>query len=211
MSTRRGAIALAVIVSAISAGAFWSQRSKRTPAAVEPAEDASDDLRDEVRRLRSQVARLEGASAWQAAVAGQKTEETPKTGDNPAVVPKEHMPDELEYETQLEQKFQAEAHDPRWSREANGEATRALTTDLPKGSRLGAVDCRSRLCRVETSHETLQAFQTFVQAALLNPDKKLWNGPFSAQVLTQSASGVTAVTFIARQGESIPATEAIPD
>jgi len=122
-----------------------------------------------------------------------------------------HMPDENEYSAQLDQKFHAQAPDPAWSRKAADEATHALSSDLTPGTRLGRVECRMDLCRVETSHDNLPAYQSFLRSALLSMHKKLWNGGLSTQVRSESASGLTAVTFIAKEGQPVPLAEPVAD
>jgi len=107
---------------------------------------------------------------------------------------------------QLEGEFQAEIVDPKWSRDAGVEATRALSHDLPAGSKLGTVECRANMCRVETSHGTVQEYQAFVKSGLLSRTKKLWNAAFSSHVEDPSPSGITALTFIGR--ETSPGPEA---
>ena len=101
---------------------------------------------------------------------------------------------------QLEDDFRAEGRDPGWSDQGTTEATRALSRDLPGGTKLGKVECRFTMCRVESSHTSVDAFQTFVRSGLLSHDRQLWNGGFSAYVVDQSPSGVSALTFIERGG-----------
>ena len=122
-----------------------------------------------------------------------------------------HTPSEAEALAQLDDKFEAEERDPNWSGPAATQATRALTSDLPSGSTLGSVECRTNLCRVESSHPSLDAFQSFVHSALLSRDKKLWNGGFSAQVVAQGPLGVKAVTYIAKEGQAVPQLEPVRD
>jgi hypothetical protein len=107
---------------------------------------------------------------------------------------------------ELESDFRAEARDPKWSDHGTTEASRALAHDLPEGTKLGKVECRSTMCRVESSHTSVDAFQAFVRADLLSHTRQLWNGGFSSYVVSQSPTGVTALTFIAR--ESTPESAA---
>src|SRR3954463_8996526 len=76
-----------------------------------------------------------------------------------------HMPDELEYSVQLDQRFRAQTRDVEWSSKAAEEINRALLTDLTRGSRIEKVECRMDLCRVETSHDDVPAYQSFVRSA----------------------------------------------
>jgi hypothetical protein len=210
---------LVTSVAAAAVAFAWLYGSKKAVPTV--GKDTS--AREEVRALESKVARLERASQWQAEMLTQHAERLkgeaggvsdkrpPAASGEAAGAPRQHIPDETEYEAQLEVKFQAETRDPQWSREASTEARRALSTDLPIGSALETVDCRANLCRVESSHASVEAFRTFVEAALMSRGKKLWNAGFSAQVVAQSASGIKAVTFIAREGQAVPVADTIPD
>jgi hypothetical protein len=99
---------------------------------------------------------------------------------------------------QLEDDFRSEHRDPKWSDQGTNEAVRALSRDLPQGTKLGKVECRLTMCRVESSHVSVDAFQAFVRSGLLSHDRQLWNGGFSSYVVDQSSSGVSALTFIER-------------
>jgi hypothetical protein len=99
---------------------------------------------------------------------------------------------------ELEDDFHSERRDPKWSDQGTTEATRALSRDLPQGTKLGKVECRLTMCRVESSHTSVDAFRNFVRVSLLSHDRQLWNGGFSSYVVGQSPSGVSALTFIER-------------
>jgi len=215
MLTKRALFVTAVGVSTIAAVVAWHWRKPEAPTAVNAREEGGD----EVGLLRSRIAQLESASIFRAAAASQPGKTQPVPAEQPlpataeAAAPalKQHMPDELEYSAQLEDKFRSQASDPSWSQKATGEVTRALAGDLTQGSRLGTVECRTDLCRVETSHDSLKAYQAFLQSALLSREKKLWNAGLSTQVLSQSQAGLAAVTFIAKEGQAVPLAEPLAD
>jgi len=219
MLSWRTAIAMTVSVSALSVGVAWKVRRQPKPALDEASED-----REDVRRLEAKIARLEAASAWQGSVLANKVREAASappavdaavsSSDNGGAAPPRTVrpPTEAEFVAQLETKFQAEVRDPAWSEQAIATATRALANDLlPSGSRVESVDCRRNLCRVESSHDNMAAFKSFVESSLLSRQKKLWNGAFSAEVIAQSESGVQALTFITREGEPLPAGDPMPN
>jgi hypothetical protein len=215
MSSNQKALGLIVIAMALLAGVVVTSRAFGPRQRQEPAKgEAKQDLHEEVRRLNSRIAEVEAASARRLAVLGRQMEQaTPKpsleaesasqkSGDSEGQ-PAEAEPDEAEQQAeivaQLENEFQAEPHDPGWSRGAIAEATRALSQDLPRGSKLGAVVCRTNMCRIESFHDDVQAFQSFVKSALLSRGKQLWNSAFNSYVVEQSPTGVAALTFIGRE------------
>jgi len=110
---------------------------------------------------------------------------------------------EAEILAQLEAEFRAQAGGTPWSRDAREELARAFASDLAARSELGTIECRADLCRVEMTHPNLQAFHTFIRAALLDANKKLSRSGFSAQVLAQGPAGVRTVTFIRKEGQPI--------
>jgi hypothetical protein len=195
--------------------------SRSRPGDKAPAVVSRDDAREEVALLRARLERLEAASMWQAAALSQQGKSEPPPEERtplraadpgPSTQPKQHMPDGHEYAAQLEDKFRTENPDPNWSQKATSDATRALANNLTPGSRLGTVECRSDLCRVETTHDDLTAYQTFMNEVLGSAHEKLWNAGISTQVINmQSKTGLTAITFIAKEGKEMPLAQPIPD
>jgi len=180
------------------------------------AADGTDSTPAELVALRARLARLEAASLWQAASVNQSATTVPSRTaeqDRPTAQdrssPKQHAPDALEYTAQLDDKFREQAPDPTWSQKGIDDAVRALSSDLTPGSRLGRVDCKTDFCRIETSHDSLAAYQSFMQSALLSQHRKLWDGALNTQVVSQSAAGLTALTFIAKEGHAVPPPEPI--
>lgn len=216
-ATRRRLLVVAAGLAALTSAVVWRWR----PGDKAPAVDSRDDAREEAALLRARIARLEVASMWQAAALSQQGKnepppaerQPPGAGDpTPSPKPKQHMPDGHEYTAQLEDKFRTEAPDPNWSQKATGDATRALARNLTPGSRLGTVECRIDLCRVETTHDDLTAYQTFTHEVLGSAHEKLWNAGISTQVINmQSRSNLTAITFIAKEGQEMPPAEPVPD
>ncbi|MFZ5890263.1 MAG: hypothetical protein ACOY0T_04270 [Myxococcota bacterium] len=211
-------VAVLVILSVcVGAGAFSWWQSKQMPTSLRDR-----GAREELERLRSEIQALKENSPARlllehqarelvaSAKAGEKVEKSaarPAPSSEAIAPSSEAKPvplDENEIAVQLDNHFDSESYDPKWSRSAQTQATTAITHRMTAGSRLGAVDCRSELCRVETFHENLEAFQTFVRSALLDKEREIWNGSVSSIVRSQSASGVTAVSFISREGRPMP-------
>jgi len=103
--------------------------------------------------------------------------------------------------------FDAEQNDAAWSTGANRQLTQAVNAGLPKGSRVEKVECKSTLCKVDTHHKDLDEFRSFVQDAILSRERQVWNGGSYSAVIEQSDHGVTAVTYLAKEGQSVPYPE----
>jgi hypothetical protein len=120
-------------------------------------------------------------------------------------------PEGRELAAQLDSKYATEVVDPAWSGSAVHQLDGAVRRVLPDGTTFGSVSCRSTLCRVESFHTSLESFRSYVDASYLARDRGIWNGAFIALVTEQSAVGVKAVSFVAREGQPIPTTESIDD
>lgn len=112
--------------------------------------------------------------------------------------------------TRLADSFRDERQDPSWD---SGEATRlerALPAHLPSGSRLLRVECRSTLCRIESSHEGVTQFADFARSSFLM-ENRVNEGPFFASVTSPVVAGqpVTTVAYVARKGHILPMSERI--
>lgn len=103
--------------------------------------------------------------------------------------------------------FTSEDSDGRWAPRARQIAEERVREDLPVGSTLRSVDCRTSMCRIETSHEDPQKFQEFVDKSFGGPATGIWNGgAFSTVVHRGSGPGdpFVVVTFLAREGSNLP-------
>ena len=199
---------------------YWmvAGAAKQRPP-VTPDEIAT--LRSELRSLRTEQGRLvllatqaasrqlppgmlEPGDRTPPAGSAESSDRTPEKKTAPA---QEDDAIDVEAAIFLDKRFDAERSDPGWSQTATREATRALSSTLPPGTTLQRVECRTDLCRVESNHTNMDAFQAYTKACLLSRQRQIWNGGFSAMVRSESASGVTAVTYIAREGQAVP----VPD
>jgi hypothetical protein len=104
----------------------------------------------------------------------------------------------------IDRSFASEVSDPRWSGTATNQVVHAISGSLPKGSLLGEVSCRSSICKIETTHESLEAFQSFNDAAFVKGAQSLWNGAVYSAVNEQSAQGIRAVSYLAKEGQTLP-------
>ncbi len=187
-----------------------------------------EDARQEIERVRSEMKDLTSRQAAGLLLAAQQARQQGETAPGPgegsaASEQDENQPQPVGAEESrdaqqeayseeriaqaLDTRFGAEAVDPAWADGAAREAARAISADLPEGTTLEKVECRKSMCRVETVHENTGAFRSFVTDALLSHDRQLWNGGITSSLRETTDSGVTAVTYIAKDGEAIPAID----
>jgi hypothetical protein len=109
----------------------------------------------------------------------------------------------------LEAAFAQESHDGAWSMDAQRTAERSLSATLPPRTAIKSIDCRSKLCRIETIHAGYPDARVFVRH-LVEPAERPWNGAFyTGPIARDSGTGVvTFVTYLAREGAVMPT---IPD
>lgn len=125
----------------------------------------------------------------------------------------EPLPDGFEA---LEESFLTQPIDTAWSDDAVQLARRHVEQSLPEASRLEAVECRSSLCRVETSHESAEDYQAWVDQIVLQLEdsEATWNGAVAVQrQRSERAAEVWSVSYLARSGvmiESMPIAGAKP-
>jgi len=93
-----------------------------------------------------------------------------------------------------------------WSRAAVQRAHERLPGALPPGSEVVGVECRGRLCRLESSHRDPGSFDQYVEAVFLQTQTQLWNGGFYAYLDDPPDGGGErrAVAFLAADGEDLP-------
>lgn len=94
---------------------------------------------------------------------------------------------------------------PSWSAKTQQATQEKISAIMPKDSAILAVDCRTSLCRVEMSHQSVDDYKNFVHGAYMNPATNVWNGPTFSTLLEGSEGGpVVAVSFLVREGQSMP-------
>lgn len=209
-------LAIVPMLGLLGGLAYW----KTSVRAVPPA---ADSARGELASLRAELASLKANSAAALLLAQQSAQLAQHKGEKPAApAPTAQGEDtapsppaeateapltQAEVAVYLDNTFDAEPVDPAWGKAATQEATRALSSGIPSGTKVKGVQCRTSLCRVETSHTSVDDFRAFATGSLLGRDRHIWNGGVSTQVREESATGVTAVTYIAKEGQSVPVPE----
>ena len=200
---------LAIVLGAVVviAGLFvYKVRSEAGPPKVAATGESSAAevlrLRREVEQMRRESAQLRQLvqGAQSAAPPAEPSEERTSGNDAAAALPPPPVDHTAEYLKFVEGEFSAERIDPTWtpSRELSAKVTQAL----PEGSRLRAVDCRSSMCRVETSHRDAQSYTGFTkQFAFTGESPPLWTGAAFLKVIRAPAregEDLIAVAYLGR-------------
>ncbi len=117
----------------------------------------------------------------------------------------------IQYVENADRVVASEARDASWTdaRELPGK----VKAILPSGSGVDSVTCGSTLCRVETTHPTMEAYRAFLGGLTPMPKpgdtefKSLWAGPSAFLVLNDPPNDgqeVHAVAYMARAGNQLP-------
>jgi hypothetical protein len=110
-----------------------------------------------------------------------------------------------EVATRMEAAFSREVADHEWSTKAQQTTQQKISALMPNNSEVLSVDCRTSLCRVEMTHQSLDDYRRFLDSAYMQPESHLWDGPSFSTLLENSGSGpVVAVSFLFREGQSPP-------
>jgi hypothetical protein len=105
---------------------------------------------------------------------------------------------EKEINSAIETRFDAEQADGSWSREAARDLRDHVAQKLPATSQLLNVECRASMCRVETSHASVDFFRAFVKTGLFSRDMQ-WDGPKMTWLLRTDPDGsVVTVAYLGR-------------
>jgi hypothetical protein len=197
-------------------GLYYVKTAHTKPAPSATAEPAAAreiaELRAEIQSLRRDTAVSLARNARTQEFALRDLAARPADSGEAAPPPTTPPPaapelEEAEAAAQLDNHFDAERPDPAWSVQAAKNARSALTNTLPKGTTLKNVECRAKLCRIESVHESVDAYREFTNASLIGRGRQIWNGAISSLVRDQGPSGVVAVSYLSKEGEAIPPPE----
>jgi hypothetical protein len=116
--------------------------------------------------------------------------------------------DATERRVQYNAKFSDEYRDAQWATASQDVATAKLKTILPPTSELKSVECRSSMCKIETTHEDAEHYRDFANNAFMNPTTVPWNGAFFSTGAEDPATGrFVAVAYLGREGQPLPQFE----
>jgi hypothetical protein len=93
-----------------------------------------------------------------------------------------------------------------WGGQSRSVTTSRLTSLLPEGSALQSFECHAEMCRIETSHSTMEQYMAFARAAFMDSSTMLWNAPVYLTRLDDGApdSPPVMVAYIAQPGFRLP-------
>ena len=216
------------IFAAASGVFYWKSSASRPPPAPDSRKEL-DAIRSEIENLKARNAAgrvyaaqaeerrepeyLAGApvdlSAQQTLTAdGHQARSEPRDTRTQEQREADDIAANVEFATFLDNRFDDEQPDSSWSIQAAREVKSAVSGTLPAGSTLGTIECRTNLCRIESTHDSIDSFKAYVDTAYLSRDKKTWNSGVNALVTARTPSAVTAVTYMAREGRSMPVPDA---
>jgi hypothetical protein len=143
------------------------------------------------------------------AAAAPAAAEPAATSDSAEAAPARPTPSHGEMRDGLETLFQSDPYDPAWSPRTTETLTRGIHAVLPEGSRLQRLECRGRLCRIETSHADADAYRAYTQGAFQGPETRVTTGGVFGTVIGEPVPGkpIVAVAFLARDGQELPDLE----
>jgi len=104
-----------------------------------------------------------------------------------------------ETKARVELAFSSQARDASWSRGAATQIQSSLHAKLGS-SRMGPVECRSTLCRVEVSHPAENDEEQFVTGAFAFP--RVWQGEMLSIRQERDDGSRSSVLFFAREGQA---------
>jgi hypothetical protein len=110
-------------------------------------------------------------------------------------------PDENEISKRLERRFADEKPDPAWSKGAQSLITEHVQKGVPPESKVGSIECRRTVCRVQSQHPNLDVYKKFVDDAVLFPHGG-WNGPVMTSIVSRQPE-IKAYAYLFREGENL--------
>jgi hypothetical protein len=100
--------------------------------------------------------------------------------------------------------FIGENVDAAWSQKARGLASERLKVTLPDSSAVRSIDCRTSMCRIETSHADLDHYRQFVQKSFMEPESSIWNAATYSSIIDDSSGNLVVVSYVSRDGQPLP-------
>lgn len=138
------------------------------------------------------LARREARAEAQRAIEDQATGDDSRPARPPPVTVEQSQ-------TAVLEAFGEETSDPHWSADAARKLQAALREHLPKGSRLGSIECHTTMCQIEVVHTDANASQMVLVNAFRD-----WPGSLFIAKDRQD-HGENLVTIIAsREGHEPP-------
>lgn len=191
--------------------------------AVQKERARAESIRQDVARLREEMTAARSAgdrgealrSLWAAAAPAASAEPSRSPAPAAAEVPRQKDAprpplEPAQMRDRMERSFNTERVDQSWAGTAQRTAHERIPGALPEGSEVRSVECRSTLCRIETSHVNREHYATFLHKAFLEPETRLWNGGQMSIMLddaSQAEGRFVVVSYLAKDGQAVPALE----
>lgn len=190
-------------------GLLYSIRDRHEPPQSEVA-----SLRAEVASLKMAIRGQERASQWpddsRGATAAARQQIRRPTDEAAPQVPAQ--PDEsagrpdhavrMTYEqsqTMVLDAYAEETADSTWSAKATDKLNAVVRGNLPSGSRLSALECRTTMCQVKVIHATPQSHMSFLMDGF-----KDWPGSVFVAGEQQDRGDLVVTLIAAREGTEPP-------
>jgi hypothetical protein len=133
---------------------------------------------------------------------------TVKPAAAPTASAAQHAPTNEEVRDHYEMSFIGEYADAAWSQKARGLASERLKATLPDSSAVRSIDCRTSMCRIETSHADLEHYRQFVQKSFMDPESSIWNAATYSSITDDSSGNLVVVSYVSRDGQPLPPMDA---
>jgi hypothetical protein len=206
-----GAVSGIVAVSTLLAYRIWWHPSEPSGADTWAAERSSLERQLALSQRESAALRHRVATQGSRGEIGSADTEGSVGDAAPAgtlaTVPETSKSGDDEYPIYVEAKFESESVDRDWRPERDLSGN--VTGILPVGSAIRKLDCRSSMCRLETSHKDTASYMAFTQSVVaMDGGSSVWMGPVLFNVIQESGrpeNDVIAVAYLGR--ESLPSPE----
>jgi hypothetical protein len=97
----------------------------------------------------------------------------------------------------FDRQWRSESVDRNWTYEAQDALDRKLSDEALEGTRAESVECRTSLCRIETSHDGMEDWSRF--------EERMMGPPFRGNMFfNHDPETHRTVIYVARQGEALP-------
>lgn len=117
------------------------------------------------------------------------------TPDGPAIA-EEEPPTREQRVANLEADFATESYEHAWASWAKDRVTRLLNSNDESAS-VQSIDCRASMCRVETSHESLELYRQYMFTGFSGEHE--WPGPRTTTLISdEPGAPIRSVTFLLR-------------
>jgi hypothetical protein len=193
-------------------------RGDAARAELQQMAEQMQSMQRELRALRAERTAAPQRVAPAEPAAGQAVEPQPQRTPAPAERAAEPIAEQTKrYVEHADRVLAEQARDSTWS-EAR-DLPLKLNAILPRGSSIQSVSCGTTLCRVETIHHGLDAYQAFVGDLASRPKagdtefKKFWSGPSAYLQLgdpEEQHGELHAVAYLARENAALPELPAQP-